>query len=370
MSLLIESTPRRDGFRMPAEFEPHAGTWMLWPERSDNWRLGAKPAQSAFAAVASAIGRFEPVTVGVSQRQYANARAMLPATVRVLEISSNDAWMRDCGPTFVVDGGCTVRGIDWRFNAWGGLQDGLYFPWDLDDCVPMKVLETERLDRYDAPLVLEGGSIHVDGEGTAFTTEECLLSPSRNPQLTAAQIEEALGEYLGVRKVIWLGQGLLNDETNGHVDNLIAPVRPGVVALAWTEDTQDAQCAISRDALKRLTRATDARGRQLEVVKVPLPAPVLISAAESAGVDVVPGTLPRRPGDRLAASYINYYTCNRGIVFPKFGDPCDAQAEHTLQKLYPDRRVVGIAAREILLGGGNIHCITQQQPAGRSDAQP
>lgn len=362
MSRLIDSTPQRDGFRMPAEWEPHAGTWMLWPERPDNWRLGAKPAQRAFAAVASAIAQFEPVTIGVNHRQYDNARNVLPPEVRVVEISNNDSWMRDCGPTFVVHDAGGVRGVNWKFNAWGGLVSGLYFPWDLDDAVPTKTLEIERVDRYDAPLVLEGGSIHVDGEGTLFTTEQCLLSPSRNPDLSRGQIEQLLQEYLGIRKVIWLGEGVYNDETDGHIDNLLSPVRPGVVALAWTDDSNDPQYAISRDALERLSKVTDARGRSIEVVKVRIPAPVLISEAESEGVDAVAGTLPRQCGDRLAASYINYYTCNGGIVMPAFNDPQDNSALRVLQELYPARRVVMVPAREILLGGGNIHCITQQQP--------
>jgi agmatine deiminase len=362
LSRLLETTPRQDGFRMPAEFEPHAGTWLLWPERTDNWRNGAKPAQQAFAGVAGAIAGFEPVTVGVNQRQFDNARGMLPPQVRVVEVSSNDSWMRDCGATFLVNERGTVRGVNWRFNAWGGLSGGLYFPWDLDDQVAVKMLEMERVDRYDAPLVLEGGSIHVDGDGTLFTTEECLLNPNRNPELSRSQIEALLGEYLGIRKVVWLGQGFVNDETDGHVDNLVAPIRPGVVALAWTDDTSDPQHAISRDAFERLKKTPDARGRTLEVVRVHIPSPILISEQESGGVDRVQGTLPRNAGDRMAASYINFYACNGGAVVPMFDDPRDAEAREVLGRVMPDRRIVGVAAREILLGGGNIHCITQQQP--------
>lgn len=347
---------------MPAEFEHHAGTWILWPERTDNWRLGAKPAQDAFANVAAAIADFEPVTVGVSARQFEHARGVLPARVRVVELSNNDAWMRDCGPTFVVHPNGDVRAINWRFNAWGGLAGGLYFPWDLDDAVPIKVAEIEHLNRYDAPLVLEGGSIHVDGEGTLFTTEECLLNPNRNPGLSRAEIEQRLRDYLNVEKIIWLERGLYNDETSGHIDNLLSPVRPGLVALAWSDDPSDPQFEISREAHARLSRTPDARGRQLGIVKLHVPAPVIITPEESAGVDAIQGTLPRAAGDRLAASYANYYTCNGGVIVPTFGDPRDAKALEILRGLYPDRRVVGIVAREILLGGGNIHCITQQQP--------
>ena len=183
MSRSIPSTPRKDGFRMPGEFEPHIGTWMLWPERPDNWRQGAKPAQQTFARVAAAIAQFEPVTMCVSAAQFRNARNLLPADIRVVEMSNNDSWMRDCGPTFVVNKHMERRGVDWQFNAWGGLDGGLYFPWDQDDLVARKVLELERADRYQAPFVLEGGSIHVDGEGTLITTEECLLNENRNPQL-------------------------------------------------------------------------------------------------------------------------------------------------------------------------------------------
>jgi agmatine deiminase len=359
----IESTAARDGFHMPGEFEPHAGTWMLWPERPDNWRLGAHPAQLAFAEVASAIARFEAVTVGVNARQFEHARSVLPGSVRVVEMSSNDSWMRDCGPTFVIDGHGGVRGVNWQFNAWGGLEGGLYFPWDLDDAVAVKTLEIERIDRYDAPLVLEGGSIHVDGAGTLFTTEECLLNPNRNPGLTRGQIERALAEYLGVRKVVWLGQGVHKDETSGHVDNLMCPVKPGLVVLAWTDDPLDPQHEISVDAFNRLSKAKDARGKPLEIVKLHIPSPVLISEAESAGVDSVRGTLPRRAGDRMAASYVNYYVCNGGVIVPAFNDPRDTEALEILNRLYADREVVPVPAREILLGGGNIHCITQQQPA-------
>lgn len=363
MARTLSSTPRSDGFFMPAEFAPHAGTWMLWPQRPDNWRLGAKPAQKAFVAVARAIAQFEPVTMGVNHSQYANARQMLPPEVRVVEISNNDSWMRDCGPTFVVNGKGEVRGIDWKFNAWGGLYNGLYFPWDLDDAVPQKVLEIERLDRYQAPIVLEGGSIHVDGEGTCITTAECLLSPGRNPDLTQEQIEAVLKEYLNVEKVLWIPRGVYNDETTGHVDNLACFLRPGEIALTWTDDKSDPQYERSAEALDYLMSQTDANGRKLTVHKIHQPNPVFITPEEAEGVDAVEGTLPREAGDRLAASYINFYFCNGGAVVPTFDDPHDAEALATLQRLLLDRKVVGVPAREILLGGGNIHCITQQQPA-------
>jgi agmatine deiminase len=362
MARTLDSTPRKDGFRMPGEFEAHAGCWMLWPERPDNWRLGAKPAQKAFVAVAAAISRFEPVTMGVSPAQYLNARRMLPAEVRVVEITSNDAWMRDCGPTFVIDDGGQVRGVDWEFNAWGGLNGGLYFPWDQDNLVARKVLEIERLDRYKADFVLEGGSIHVDGQGTLMTTEECLLNPNRNPRLSRAEIEEKLLEYLNIDKVIWLGRGVYQDETSGHVDNLCCFIRPGVVALSWTDDPGDPQYDGSHDTYGRLSVATDARGRRLEIHKIHQPGPLLATDEESLGIDDIEGVAPRPPGRRLPGSYINFYIANRGVIMPVFDDPRDRNALQEIQALFPGREVLGIPGREILLGGGNIHCITQQQP--------
>ncbi len=358
----LKSIPARDGFRMPAEFEPHAGCWMLWPERPDNWREGAKPAQAVFAAVAQAIAQGEPVTVGVSAAQFQNARARLPARVRLLELSSNDAWMRDCGPTFLVDAKGRRRGVDWTFNAWGGLSGGLYFPWDRDDEVAHKVLEIESADRYRTSFVLEGGAIHVDGQGTCLTTEECLLNPNRNPGCSRKDIEDTLRRYLGVSTVIWLGRGVYGDETGGHIDELACFTAPTHVALTWTEDRKDPQYEISRDAWERLRHARDARGRRLTVHKIHQPGPLFMTAQEAAGVDVRAGTHPRRAGDRLPASYINFYIANRCVVMPLYDKRRDAAAARAIGRLFPTRKVVGIATREVLLGGGNIHCITQQVP--------
>jgi agmatine deiminase len=358
----LKSTPVKDGFRMPAEFERHSGCWMLWPERSDNWREGAKPAQAAFAAIATAIASGEAVTVGVSAAQFQNARARLPAAVRVLEVSSNDAWIRDSGPTFVIDAKGRRRGVDWTFNAWGGLNGGLYFPWDRDAEVAQKVLEIEAADRYHTSFVLEGGAIHVDGQGTCLTTEECLLNPNRNPQMTRADIEEHLRRYLGVRQVIWLDRGVFLDETGGHIDELACFTAPGHVALTWTEDRKDPQYEISADALQRLRHAKDARGRKLTVHKIHQPGPLYMTGAEAAGIDLRAGTHPRRAGDRLPASYINFYIANKCLVMPLYDKRRDAAAMRTLKKLFPTRTVLGVETREVLLGGGNIHCITQQVP--------
>jgi len=363
VSATLTSTPAADGYRMPGELEPHSGCWMAWPERPDNWRLGAKPAQEAYAAVAEAINVSEPVTMAVSDAQFEHCRSVLSPSIRVVEIATDDAWIRDMGPSFLIDGEGGRRGVDWRFNAWGGLDGGLYFPWDRDDRVAAKVLEIERADRYRAPIVLEGGSIHVDGEGTVMATEECLLNPNRNPGLSREQIERALFDHLGAEKMIWLGRGVYNDETDGHVDNLACFARPGVVLLTYAEDESDPQHAISRDALERLRAATDARGRSPEVILLPSPGPLTIGEQEARGVDAVAGTLPRRAGDRLAASYVNFYLATKRIVMPLLDERFDDAAAALLRDCFPDREIVGVPAREILLGGGNIHCITQQVPA-------
>jgi agmatine deiminase len=338
---------------------------MLWPERPDNWRDAARPAQHAFANVATAISQFEPVTVGVSASLYQVARAMLPERVRVVEMAHNDSWMRDVGPTFVVDVTGEVRGVDWAFNAWGGLNGGLYFPWDQDDLVARKVLEIEGRARYRAPLINEGGAIHIDGEGTALVTEECLLNANRNPTLSRDDIEGHLRAYLGVSQIIWLGRGVVNDETDGHIDELACFVRPGEVCLTWTDNRRDPQYEVSTDAMERLREARDARGRRLKIHKLPMPGPLTTSAQEAAGIVACEGTRPRPAGERLAASYVNFYIANGGIVMPLLDKRTDRIAAAKLKRLFPGRRVVGVQTREVLLGGGNIHCITQQVPAPR-----
>jgi agmatine deiminase len=354
----LASTPAAHGFRMPAEFEPHAGCWLLWPERPDNWRAYAAPAQRAFAAVAAAIARFEPVSVGASPRLYAAARVQLPPSVRVIELSSDDAWMRDVGPTFVTNDAGELRGVDWKFNAWGGI----YRPWQLDDAVAQKVLEIERIPRYRAPFINEGGAIHVDGEGTVLVTEQCLLNPNRNPQLSRSRIETLLRQYLGVSCVIWLGEGVTADETSGHVDNLACFARPGEVCLTWCEDRRDPMYRVSQDAYQRLMDARDARGRRLRVHPLPAPGPLYMTRREAAGVAHKRGIRRLSAGHRLAGSYVNFYLANGAVIMPLIDGRTDTAARRALRRVFPRRRIVGVAAREILLGGGNIHCITQQQP--------
>jgi agmatine deiminase len=335
---------------------------MIWPERPDNWRLGGKPAQAAFVQVAAAISRFEPVTMMVSAKQFANARAMLPAPVRVVEVSTNDSWCRDVGCSFLLNAAGDLAGVDWPFNAWGGLTRGMYFPWDLDDAVAGKMLQIERAAAYRAPKVIEGGAIHVDGEGTVLVTEACLLAEDRNPGATRQEMERVLQDYLGASHVVWLGEGVPFDETGGHVDNIACFVKPGVVLLTWTDDPADPLYEVCRDAEARLLGARDAKGRAITVEKIPMPTPMFYTEEEAAGIDQTSGGMNRKAGERLAASYVNFYIANGAIIAPCFGVATDAAAEAVLKKLFPDRQVVMVPGREILLGGGNIHCITQQQP--------
>lgn len=360
---ILTSKPAEDGFFMPAEYAPHEGCLLIWPERGDSWQFGGYAARRAFVQVIEVIARSERVTVLCSERQYDNARALLPDAVRLVVMATDDAWARDVGPTFVCNAQGARRAIDWGFNAWGGAVDGLYPDWSNDNRVARKVCDLLDADCYNKrDFICEGGSIHVDGEGTALVTEACLLSAGRNPHLSRAQIEQTLRDYLGVSHIIWLPHGIYQDETNEHIDNICAFTAPGEVVIAWTDDQSDPQYALSKACLDVLTRTRDAKGRVLRVHKLPLPQPITITEEECAGLDLCEGQPTRTPGERLAASYVNFYIANGAIVMPAFGDPADAKAQAMLADLFPTREVVPIAARDILIGGGNIHCITQQIP--------
>lgn len=364
-----ESTPKKDGYRMPGEFEPQEQIWMLWPHRPDNWRDGAKPAQKAFANVAKAIAEFEPVTVCVKPEDYAAARYVLEdeENIQVIEMESDDAWIRDCGPTFVVNDAGDVRAVHWHFNSWGGLVDGLYFPWDKDELVGVKVADLAGKDRYRPDeFILEGGSIHVDGEGTVLTTEMCLLSEGRNPDLTKGEIEHYLNEYLGTEKVLWIKDGIDPEETNGHIDDVACFVAPGEVACIWTEDENYPFYTECQEAYKTLSEATDAKGRKLKVHKLCMPVePTYMTQEQVDAIDLVEGTIPRTPEDPCIASYMNFLIVNGGVIVPQYGDVNDQLALEQIQEMFPNHKVVGVQTAEVVYGGGNIHCITQQQPSGK-----
>lgn len=359
---ILHSEPMNDGFLMPAEFSQHYGCIMIFPHRRDSWQYGAYNARKAFAEVITTISKSEKVIVCARYDDYDAARFLLPDNVKIIEMESDDSWARDVAPTFVTNA-TTIRGIDWGFNAWGGLVDGLYFPWDKDNKMARKLCDLLDVDTYDKrDFILEGGSIHTDGEGTLITTEACLLSKGRNPDLTKNEIAEKLKNALGIEKIIWLKSGIYLDETNEHVDNICAFTAPGEVVLAWTDDKTDPQYEMSKSCLDILENSTDAKGRKLKVHKLPLPKPVCITAEECKGLDDLNGEPTRTPGERLAASYVNFYISNGAVICPQFGDDNDKTAIDILSGLFPDREVIGIYARDILIGGGNIHCITQQIP--------
>ncbi len=337
---------------------------MIWPVRPGSWPYGGQAAKKAFCRVMECILASEAVYLLADAAHVEEARTMAPPGTQVLDIASDDAWARDVGPTFVVDADGALTGMDWQFNAWGGAVDGLYAHWEKDDAVAAEFCRQLGLPCHDArPFILEGGSIHSDGEGTILTTAACLLSAGRNAGMDREAIERRLCELLGGEKVLWLPRGIYNDETNEHVDNICAFTRPGEAVLAWTDDRNDPQYALSAACRAYLERARDARGRQLRVHLLPLPArPVTIGAQDLAGYAFEPGEDMRGCGERLAASYVNFYLTNGGVLVPQFGDVMDKEAVRILGGLFPGRRVYPIAARDILLGGGNIHCITQQIP--------
>ena len=376
----LHTKPSADGFYMPAEYSEQKGCLMIWPERPGSWNYGAANARVAFAKIANEIAESEEVYMLVSEKEYQGACEILGIAgkfsrqgayemtgnnnrIHLIVADTDDAWARDTGATFVINGD-ERRAIDWQFNAWGGEYDGLYAHWDKDQEVAGIIAKAIGDKMYDARhFVLEGGSIHVDGEGTLLTTEECLLSPGRNPHMSKEEIEQELKDYLGVKKIIWLPEGIYNDETNGHVDNFCCFTAPGEVLLAWTDDENDPQYERSAKALEILKHETDAQGRKMKITKLPIPAkPICITEEDLQGYEFEEGEDFREVGERLAASYVNFYIANDSVLVPQFGDTNDSVALEIIGKCFPTRRVVGIEARDILTGGGNIHCITQQIP--------
>ena len=360
------TNPRNDNYAMPFEGGKHHGTFILLPFRKDTWRKDAKPALKEFKNVIFAIAKYEKVYVGIHPRIYSKVIEQFEDHNNVIpvKIRYNDSWARDNSPIFVLNDNNEIRSVDFRFNAWGGSYDGLYSNYKDDDALTKvfsKYLGVERY--YLDDFVLEGGSIHVDGERTCMVTEACLLSPGRNPEMTKAEIEERLKTYLNCSKVIWLPHGIYNDETNEHVDNIACFIEPGVVALAWTDDKTDPQYEFSNSALKVLRNSVDAQGRKIKVVKVKLPKPLYMSKQEAKGIKTSKYDAKSRPeGLRLSASYINFYQGEKFVILPAFGVPEDELAKAQMKKLYPNKDIIQIYSKEILLGGGNIHCITMQIP--------
>lgn len=372
-----QRTPKQDGFFMPAEFAPHHGCIMIWPERPGSWPKNAAPARRAFQKIIKTIAESERMYVAAGKNGKNSAEEMLGGieNLTMFEMETDDAWARDIGPTFLLNRAGERACVNWEFNAWGGTYNGLYASWEKDNAFAGNFAKLfggshfQLKQMYDAaPFVLEGGAIHSDGEGTVMVTEACLLSPGRNPGLSKEEISNYLFEYLGAEKVLWLPYGIYNDETDEHVDNVCAFVRPGEVVLAWTEDKEDAQYPMSLADYEYLIKQTDARGRSITVHKLPVPKhPVRIKEEELSGYVFEEGEDEREAGERLAASYVNFYFSNDAVILPVFGgenEESDEKAVSILSALCPERKVVTVPARDILLGGGNIHCITQQIPKG------
>lgn len=362
--------------RMPAEFEPHDGCVMIWPTRSGSWIYDGSDAKRTFSEIADCIAGSEHVFMLTDIDHLKEAESWLSqkenyTNMTLLTIESDDAWARDTGPTFVLEDTGTRCGISWKFNAWGGSYNGLYKHYEKDDRLAENFCTAigEKVVRV-SDFVLEGGSVHTDGEGTILTTEACLLSPGRNPNLSKKEIEQVLCNYLGGEKVIWLPHGIWQDETDEHIDNMCAFIKPGVVVLAWTDDEEDPQYGYSKQAYDILSATTDARGRHPEIIKLPIPKkPVCITQYEADGFTYEEGEDQRQTGERLAASYVNFYISNDSILVPQFGDEHDALAVEILRSVSGRRRVIPIMARSIIVGGGNIHCITQQIPSSEKKDQ-
>ncbi|GAA1959994.1 agmatine deiminase family protein [Catenulispora subtropica] len=328
--------------RMPAEWAEHEGTLMAWPTRPDLWGAVLEDAKGEYAEVAKAIARFEPVLMVAPPGAGAEARIRCGETVEVVEMPIDDSWLRDSGPIFLTDDTGGRVGVDFRFNAWGGKHS----PWDADDRVSALLLDHLNVERVVSPMILEGGAITVDGEGTLITTEQCLLHPNRNPDWTKQQIEAELKARLGVTTVIWLPFGGAEDyETDGHVDGCCAFVGPAKVIVQLPDDPAHPDYERCRANLAVLESAVDARGRRLEIVPI----------TQSNRVEV--------DGHEVEVGYLNFYLPNGGVVVPVAGLPADEGALAALAAAMPDREVVGVTTRTLAHGGGGIHCITQQIPA-------
>ncbi|MER6401166.1 agmatine deiminase family protein [Kitasatospora sp. NPDC001603] len=331
-------------FRMPAEWTEHEGCLMAWPTRAELWGETLDEARREYAGVARAIAEFEPVTMVACPGQGEEAGTLCGEGVEVVELPLDDSWFRDSGPIFVLGPDGERAGVDFRFNAWGRK----HHPYDTDDRIAGVLLEKLGVERIDSRMVLEGGAVTVDGEGTLITTEQCLLHPNRNPGLSKAEIEAELMAKLGVSTVIWLPYGgLLDTETDGHVDGVCAFVAPGKVVVQLPDDPEHPDYRRMRDNRAVLEAAVDARGRKLEIVDLP----------QSAFVEV--------DGKETEVGYLNFYLANGGVVVPTAGVPQDEEALAVIAAALPGRKVVGVRSRVIAFGGGGVHCITQQVPAAR-----
>ncbi|MBK9315556.1 MAG: agmatine deiminase family protein [Acidobacteria bacterium] len=336
---------------MPAEWEPHEATWLSWPHKEASWPGAFEPVPHVFARIAKALSGSELVRINVADevfadrvRDFLNAEGVDPDAVRFHFNPTDDAWVRDHGPIYVVRDreGKRERAInDWGYNAWGNK----YPPYDNDDVVPTRIAEEMGERLFTPGIVMEGGSIDVNGRGTLLTTEACLLNPNRNPHLDKSRIEGYLRDYLGVSNILWLGDGIVGDDTDGHIDDLTRFVAADTVVTAIEEDPQDENYEILMANYERLQTMKLEDGSPLRVVRLPMPGPVWFK------------------DQRLPVSYANFYIANRKVLVPTYRHENDVKACQILQKCFPDREVIGLDCTELIWGLGSIHCVTQQQPA-------
>lgn len=337
--------PAQLGYRWPAEWEPHAATWLAWPRKPETWPGKFEPIPGVWATLVRTLAEFEPVHIlagGSEIMEQARSLVGDVPQVTLHDVPTNDVWARDHGPMFLsAPPGAPPALIDWEYNAWGGK----YPPFDLDNAVPSYVAQVTGRRRFAPGIILEGGAVDGNGAGTILTTEECLLNPNRNPQLARKDVERYLADYCAARKVLWLGRGIAGDDTDGHIDELARFVGLSTVLAAVEEDPMDDNHAPLAENLARLRSMSDADGRPLEVIPVPLPRPLFYD------------------GQRLPASYMNFYIANGVVIVPQFNDPADEVALATLGRAFPTRQIRGLDAVDLAWGLGAFHCITQQQPA-------
>lgn len=365
MRTIVKEKNSSLGYSFPFEGEKHLATLIILPYREDTWRESALPALEEYLSLVKAISQFERVVIIIDPRiSYQTVKNFQLPNVTILRLYSDDSWARDTLPVFLKDQKDDLLGVDFGFNSWGGDFNGLYKPWDLDNAIGRKVLLELKIPRLaEKDFILEGGSIHTDGEGTLLTTSECLLSKGRNPNLTQSQIEDELEKTLNIQKVLFLPFGIYEDETSGHVDNIACFLKPGTVLLSWTDDKNDPQYDRSLKDLEYLESVTDAKGRKLEIIRMPLPSVQYLSDKEASGIKIDGKAIERKGGRRLAASYVNFYMGQDFIILPQFHDAMDEKAVTILDSFYQGKKkIIPLYSREILLGGGNLHCVTKQVP--------
>lgn len=346
---------------IPAEYEKHSGTIAMYPIRNDIWRENAKYMQEYILHVIDIISRYEPVYL-CCPKEYCNSlKGRVADSVFIIEMEYDDIWARDIAPSFTYKDG-EIRCIDWKFNAWGGIKEGAYFPWEKDDSFATAISNHFHLSSIRVPITLEGGAIISDGNGTLFATRSVLLNRNRNPFKKKEFIEKVILDATGDKRIIWLKQGLALDETNGHVDNIISVISEDTICLAWTEDKNNPNYRRVREAYNLIKDEMSLSGKKYNIHLIPLPTPQYMKQFEADGLRVNSHSLSRKAGDALPASYLNFYMFNGAVLIPSFGCKEDEEVLNIMKSIFPNRDVIQVYSREPLLGGGGIHCILHEVP--------